>query len=193
MFIEELIGSGQGFFVGIAEVLNRDKKSREALLATLEFKQSRVDGIQLMNSRLIVDELHLLAAAQNAVNAFKGNYMISRSLDVETAVYASGQKQISKAFDLIGVGDKTASIALVVISQDEKAVRLQLRSLIDSIGEETEDRFRPEPAKLQRIAQVFDIPESEIEVLAESDDIMDVRSALSKCVVSRVSSVALDA
>lgn len=193
MIIEELCGSGKGFFVGLAEVINRQDRGKDELLALVDSRNAGVHAVQLMNSSFIVDEWHLLAAAQNAVNALKGDYMISRSLDVEAAVYASGQKQISKALSQVGVRDHTADIAVVVIGEDQDAVRTQLLSIIEDIGGEPDPPFAPDSAKLQQITHVFGISDSEVEVLAESDNPKDIQSAVSRCVVSRVSSVALDA
>ena len=70
--------------------------------------------VQFMNGLLIADDIHLLSAAQNAVNALSGKYMLSRSLDVELLVYASAQRQIGKAIDELGVYDGRDHIAAVL-------------------------------------------------------------------------------
>jgi tRNA threonylcarbamoyladenosine modification (KEOPS) complex Cgi121 subunit len=192
MIIEKLRGSAEGFFVGVAEVLNTAEKGKEEMIAVTACSENGIHAIQLMDGAMIVDELHLLSAAQNAANAWKGDYMISRGLDVEVAVYASGQKQISKAFEQLGVTDKTSSIALVVIGDSAEVVQATLESVAAEVGEEPAEPFSPHSGRLKQIADAYAIPKEEIEVLAQSNSPKDIQSALSRCVVSRVSLVSLD-
>jgi tRNA threonylcarbamoyladenosine modification (KEOPS) complex Cgi121 subunit len=192
MIVEKLCGSAEGLFVGLAEVLNTAKKGQEELIAVTASSDEGIHAVQLMDGAMIVDEWHLLSAAQNAANAWRGNYMISRGLDVEVAVYASGQKQISKAFEQLGVTDKTHCVALVVIGDSVEVVQATLESVAAVIGEESAEPFAPDSGRLGRIVDAYRIPKEEIEVVAQSSSPKDIQSAVSKCVVSRVSLVALD-
>ena len=144
--------------------------------------------IQFLNGLLIVDENHLLSAAQNAINAKNGNYMLSRSLDVEIIVFASAQRQIGKALDALGVFDGLSEIAVVVVGPNPDSVQ----SLLKVIGGEIIPPFAATEERIERIKDHYEITDTEIKAILDSDKLESKLSALSRCVVSRVSLVAFD-
>ena len=148
--------------------------------------------VQLMNGELIADETHLLSAVQNALNAQNGEYMLSRSLDVEIIVYASAQRQIGRALDELGVYDDLEHIAAVTIGTDKKTVEQTLRNLTQKIGTEFSNPFEASKERFDRIREHFKIEEKEVNTFTESSDVLERQKALSSCVVSRVSLVAID-
>ena len=148
--------------------------------------------VQLLNGLLIADETHLLSAAQNAINAKQGEYMLSRSLDVEVIVFASAQRQIGRALDALGVFDGLDEIAVVVVGTDTASVEKTIRDLADKIGEETIPPFSATSERIDRIKNHYQISDKEIEAIADSEEIESQQAALSRCVVSRVSLVAFD-
>ncbi len=108
--------------VGISEIHNSNNLTQEELLDIAKSMSNDSLTVQLMNGLLIADDAHLLSAAQNAVNAQSGKYMLSRTLDVEIIVYASAQRQIGRALDELGVYDSVKNVAVVVIGNDRKSV-----------------------------------------------------------------------
>ena len=193
MHLETLIGAGEGIVVGLAEAVVQEKRPVDGYLELAESHSKDTIAVQLMDASALVDEFHVLSAAQNAVNAWRGNYMISRSLDVEIAVYASGQKQISRALEQVGISETTSSIVTVVLGEEEEVVRAALLGLVESIGPIPQIAFSATPEKLHRIMDIFGISASEVQVFTDSQDTEQMKAAISKCVVSRVSAVALDA
>jgi tRNA threonylcarbamoyladenosine modification (KEOPS) complex Cgi121 subunit len=139
---------------------------------------------------MIVDEIHLLSAAQNAFNAWKGNYMKSRNLDVEMAIYASAQHQIGRALELMGVTDKTATVAVIVLGEDKQKVGDIMINFERTIGKEVISPFEMTPEKLETLMAIFSISDSELSLFLDQDDTKSRQRALSKCVVSRISQVA---
>jgi len=155
-------------------------------------REEDIYAIQFLDSSLIVSVGHLLSAAQNAVNAWKGDYMLTRSLDTEVLVYASAQRQIGRAIENLGLHDGLQSIALVVVGHDKKSARDVSTKLVNKVGEEVKIAFVPARERLERIMHHYGVNEKEIEALTDSKEIEIRAEALSKCVVSRVSIVALD-
>ena len=105
MRIELLKSNDVENVVGISEIHNSNNLTQDQLIDLAKSMSSDSLTVQLMNGLLIADDYHLLSAAQNAVNALSGKYMLSRSLDVELIVYASAQRQIGRALDELGVYD----------------------------------------------------------------------------------------
>jgi tRNA threonylcarbamoyladenosine modification (KEOPS) complex Cgi121 subunit len=180
------------FWVGIAELFNSSHTRKDALIKVASEGEEDIYAIQFLDSSLIVSVGHLLSAAQNAVNAWKGDYMLTRGLDAEVLVYASAQRQIGRAIENLGIHDGLQSIALTVVGGDKKAVRDVITKMVDKVGEEVKPAFVPDRERLERIMHHYSINEKEVKALTDSDEVEIWAEALSKCVVSRVSIVALD-
>jgi len=63
---------------------------------------------QFFDADRVAGRRHLEVAALYAEAAFKGGYAVSRSLAVEAALYASCQRQIGKALEMVGVKPETS-------------------------------------------------------------------------------------
>jgi tRNA threonylcarbamoyladenosine modification (KEOPS) complex Cgi121 subunit len=178
--------------VGIAEFQNTRELTQNQLIQLVVTLSSDETTIQLLNGLLISDEIHLLSAAENAINAQHGNYMLSRSLDVEIIVFASAQRQIGKAIEALGVYDGLGEVAAVVLGRDAKSVENTIQKLAEKIGQEIIPAFPPTMERLRRIKKQFEISNTEISTISDSESIESQMAALSRCVVSRVSLVAID-
>lgn len=192
MILETVEYENEIFWAGIAELFNSSHMGTDALVKLASEKDEGIYAIQFLDSSLIVSIGHLLSAAQNAVNAWKGDYMLTRGLDAEILVYASAQRQISRAIENLGIRDGLQSIALVVVGSSKKDVRNVITKMITKVGEEVKTAFVPDRERLERIMHHYGVNEKEVKALTDSDEIEIWAEALSRCVVSRVSIVALD-
>ncbi len=193
LLIEKLAIKNGELCIGISENKNSRGLDTDKLLELAKSFSKSVLAFQFFNSMMIVDEMHLLSGAQNAVNALKGDYMISRTLDVELVVYVSAQRQIGRALDIMGVNDELSSVGVVCIDEDEKKVRDCLMGVVEKIGEQISPMFSPTSEKIKSLMQNFGITELEMKQFKDSDDLATRNQALSKCVVSRVSQVCFGA
>jgi tRNA threonylcarbamoyladenosine modification (KEOPS) complex Cgi121 subunit len=178
--------------VSVTEVENEKGLSTEELILLAGKEWPGIDAVQFLDPSLIVDDMHLVSAAQNAVNALSGNYTISRSLAVEIVVYSSGTKQIGKALQALGVKDGLPSLVLVIVGRGPEIVSSCLEFLTNQVGPEVSTPFAMDTRKMQTIMDYFGVTNSELQLFKTSLDARDTRSALSRCVVSRVSQVAVE-
>ncbi|MFW9974837.1 MAG: KEOPS complex subunit Cgi121 [Candidatus Thorarchaeota archaeon] len=192
MRIEQLGNDGKTKIVGISEFHNSKNLKQEELIQLAASLSSDAITVQLLNGRLIADEIHLLSAVQNAINAQHGEYMLSRSLDVEIIIFASAQRQIGKAFDTLGVYDGLDEIAAVVVGSDVESVEKITLDLAKQIGKEILPPFPATNERIERIKDHYQIDDKEINTISESRTLESRLSALSRCLVSRVSLVAID-
>ena len=192
MRIEKIGTENHEKTVGIAEFQNTRELTQNQLIQLVVTLSSDETTIQLLNGLLISDEIHLLSAAENAINAQHGNYMLSRSLDVEIIVFASAQRQIGKAIEALGVYDGLDEVAAVVLGGDAKSVENTIQKLAEKIGQEIIPAFPPTMERIRRIKKQFEISNTEISAISDSESIESQMAALSRCVVSRVSLVAID-
>lgn len=178
--------------VGIAELHNSNNLKQEELIQLATSMSNEILTVQLLNGQLIASEIHLLSATQNAIKAQQGDYMISRSLDVEVIVFASAQRQIGRSLQALGVYDGLEELALVVIGSDSSQVEHSIKELAEVIGTEVIPPFAVSEDRIERVKQHFQISDKEINALSDSDTLQSKLDAVSRCVVSRVSLVAFD-
>ncbi|OLS29145.1 MAG: hypothetical protein ThorAB25_17260 [Candidatus Thorarchaeota archaeon AB_25] len=192
MRIEQLGVNGTDKVVGIAELRNSNNLKQKELIQLATSMSSDSLTVQLLNGLLIANEIHLLSAAQNAIRAQQGDYMVSRSLDVEIIVFASAQRQIGRALEALGVHDGLDEIALVVIGTDNSSVEHSIKDLVDTIGTETLPSFSATIERMERVKKHFQIGDKEISAISDSETLESQLDALARCIVSRVSLVAFD-
>jgi KEOPS complex subunit Cgi121 len=189
---ETLTYENEVFHVGIGELTNAKALKKDEMVSLASEKNEGIIAVQLLDSALVAGEVHLLSAAQNALNAWKGTYAIARSLDVEILLYASGQHQIGVALDRLGIKDESTSVAAVVLATDESNLKSHVSYLVDKLGPEVQRPFTPTEERIQYVMMHFGINEAEITAVASSDSLEARYQALSGCVASRVSMVALE-
>lgn len=192
MILESLVSSKDSMYVGISELRNSRALGKDDLINIASAVGESLSAVQLFNPALIVDYHHLLSASQNAVNAWNGDYAHARSLEVEIAVFASGQHQIGHALDVFGVRDRMAKVAVVIVGTDVDRIEACHKTLIQQIGDDIEPPFTLDSDKTRAIMDHFGISDEEMNAVSISDSPEDIQRTLSRCVVSRVSSVALE-
>jgi tRNA threonylcarbamoyladenosine modification (KEOPS) complex Cgi121 subunit len=191
--LETLTYKDEVFHVAVGELTNVNLLNKEEIVSLSSEQIEGIMAVQLLDSALVAGAMHLLSAAQNALNAWKGKYAISRNLAVEILLYASGQHQIGVALDKLGVNDETTSIAAVILATDESKLKSHIDYLIDEIGPVVPQPFAPTEERMQLIMMHFGINDAEITAVSSSESLEARYQALSGCVISRVSMVALEA
>lgn len=192
LLLENLVYAEETFKVGIAELKNKNELDQKSLLRmALEFSTDLL-AFQLFNPLPIVGVGHLLSASQNALNAWKGGYGIARSLDVEVALYASGQHQIGVALESVGVRDGLESVALVMVAPEEEVLESQFHQVVERLGSEVLPPFSQTEERLRHVMEHFKISETELSIVSESDSLESRFKALTGCVESRISMVSLE-
>jgi tRNA threonylcarbamoyladenosine modification (KEOPS) complex Cgi121 subunit len=140
--------------------------------------------VQLFDADLIASWQHLYFAALNAFQAFQTKRSISKSLALETALYASAQRQIKKALDFIGVKPETTKVAVLVLGSNADSVEGGLLAVAKQLGAEPDETILDlRPAKVNRIRGAFDVSETELKTVSSRGD---AAQALVDVVVERV-------
>jgi KEOPS complex subunit Cgi121 len=73
--------------------------------------------VQLFDAAAIAGEEHLRSAAMHALRAFERKSMRSSSVGMEMLLYASGKRQIKDAVGLVGLTDRTCTLAAVLAGE----------------------------------------------------------------------------
>ncbi|MBQ2961493.1 KEOPS complex subunit Cgi121 [Methanobrevibacter sp.] len=126
--------------------------------------------IQLMNADAIAGKEHLQHGIIHAMNAFKRGDNLAKDLGIEILIRTSAQRQISKAFDILGLKEGKMNMAVVLIDCPDYFV------------DELSDIFFRDDAVLEAdesiLMKIYDIPEKELRNIHITDILIDKTSKL---------------
>jgi KEOPS complex subunit Cgi121 len=90
-------------------------------------------AIQVMNAKLVYGKDHLISAVEHAQRSFKRGSNATNSLAMEILLYASGERQIQKSIEKIGVKEGESELAFVFVGnfkeKEEKIIEETLKDL----------------------------------------------------------------
>jgi len=121
-------------------------------------------NIQFFDARLISGWEHLYFAALNALNAFKNKINISNSLAVEALLFASAQRQIRKAVEMLGIKPESSQVAVLIMAETQQKTTTTLETIFKIIsGEHDDSVLELANEKLEGIKKLFDVSDVELE------------------------------
>jgi KEOPS complex subunit Cgi121 len=147
--------------------------------------------LQVFDAAVIAGQQHLLFATLNALTAFEQGQRISENLAIEILLYASGQRQISKAIERMGVKPTTATIAVAFLTatpDDAETMEAKLTQAIPGVRDDRVLAFQA--GKVERVINAFAVTDRELAAVA--DDGEKPWGALVKIVIERGALLAID-
>ncbi|ELZ73718.1 KEOPS complex Cgi121-like subunit [Haloferax prahovense DSM 18310] len=114
--------------------------------------------VQAFDARYVVDREHLERATELADRAIGRGNEIARDRAVEILLYASGRRQINRAFE-IGVSEGTLPVVILVDGGDEEGAEAALFDRLDLEPAETLGDYDE-----ALVREVFDVGETELRV-----------------------------
>ncbi len=155
----------------------------ELFLKTNRKQKCQNVDIQFFDAELIATQEHLSFAVLNALQAFENKTNFSKSLAMETMLYASAQGQIQKAIIRSGIKPQTNKMALIIIGDDPKQIETTLQAVTKSMGNEPDESVLDlTKIKEEKIKETFEIKDEEIEVIENDNQ----KKALINLVIERV-------
>jgi tRNA threonylcarbamoyladenosine modification (KEOPS) complex Cgi121 subunit len=173
-----------GMYVGITGFRNVKIADSATFMEMTRREKPRDIWVQFFNADLVATWEHLYFAALNALTAFRSKRGISKSVAMETLLYASAQRQIKKALARMGVKRDVSNVALVVIGESPESVGAVLEAVskrVDAAADESVLELQGE--KVQGIREAFGITEKELDAVVEKGD---VEQAVVNLVVERM-------
>ncbi len=155
----------------------------ELLILVGREKPSNVE-IQIFDAEGVATWEHLYFAVLNALMAFKNKTNASRSLAMETMLYASAQRQICKATEILGVKSGSAGIAMVMIGEKAEDLESTLSNILKLVRAEVDEAvLELTDAKAAGIRRIFDISDGELGVVTKG---CETKKALIDLVIERM-------
>jgi len=171
----------------IIEGFRNAKVSGINALFDLVKKETKDCRIQFFDAKMIAGFDHLYFAVLNALKAFQTGINISKNLAVETLLYASGQHQISKAIELLGIKPESSQIIVLVVA-DTRRRAVEALNIVSELlrGEKCDEIIELTEKKVEAIKTAFEISPLEIEAtLADSEE-----EALTRILIERAALLA---
>lgn len=137
-----------------------------------EIDSIKKDGeiIQLLNADAIASKNHIIHGVNQAYLAFERGENLANDISVEIVLRCSAQRQISKAFKVLGLKEGEMNLCAVLINCDDYDSQLNsLFSHDDSVLDADENMLR----------KIYKISDAEVENLALEDIIIDQITKLS--------------
>ena len=126
--------------------------------------------IQLMNADAIAGKEHLQHGTIHAMNAFERGENLANDLGIEILLRTSGQRQISKAFDILGLKEGKMNMAVVMIDCPDYFIVELSKYFIrnDAVLEADESK----------LMKIYEIPQKELKNMHLTDVLIDKTSKL---------------
>jgi len=135
----------------------------EELLMIVNGEKSSNEGIQIFDAEGICTWEHLYFAFSNALNAFNDKMNVSRSIAMETMLYAAAKRQISRATEILGVKSGSKEIAIVIFGERVEDLEGSLSRIVRQFNAEMDEAvLELKDAKVARIRRIFDISDTEL-------------------------------
>jgi KEOPS complex subunit Cgi121 len=145
--------------------------------------------VQFFDAKLIASWQHLYFAALNALKAFEEKLNISNSLAVEVLLYASAQRQIRKAVDMLGIKPDSSHVAVLVIAETKQEADITLEAISKLISGKRDDHILElTDEKFEGIKRLFGISDLEIEAKLKKEGLE--KEALVDLVIEHVALLA---
>ncbi|MEM2273124.1 MAG: KEOPS complex subunit Cgi121 [Candidatus Bathyarchaeia archaeon] len=119
---------------------------------------------QILDADYVAGFEHIFFAVLNAIKSFRAGYNISRSLPIEILLFASGQDQIKRAIDLLGVKETTRNVVLIIVAESHEGAISALNSITNALGWKADHSvIELTDEKTQSIVNAFRITPLELE------------------------------
>jgi tRNA threonylcarbamoyladenosine modification (KEOPS) complex Cgi121 subunit len=160
-----------GKYVELTGFRNVDIKDAEEFVKNARLEKPQDVWVQFFDADLVATWQHLYFAVLNALLAFRNRSNISKSVAMETVLYASAQRQISKALPLIGVKSGSGNMAVVILGKSSDSVGAFLSAVSKRVGRIPDERvLAVSGEKAIIIRRAFGVTELELKtVMGKSD------------------------
>ncbi len=144
--------------------------SFERVEAYLKASRQRGQQIQFFDADLIASREHLYFAALNALSSFRFGTNVSKSLAMETILYAAAARQIQKAIDRVGIKPQTTNAAVAMFCDSEADIKDMVRAVSRGIcAEQNEEVLEMRVEKIEKIKVLFGITDIELKTIGKED------------------------
>ena len=120
--------------------------------------------IQLLNADAVVSKNHIIHGVNQAFLAFDRGENLAKDISVEIVLRCSAQRQISKAFNMLGLKEGNMNLCAVLINSNDYTKELSsLFTLDESVLS----------ADVDKLMKIYKISSKELESMSVEDIVID--------------------
>ena len=151
-----------------------------------QFKKEEIGfAVQFFDAKNVAGPQHLYFAALHALAAFENNTNISNSLSVEALLYASAQRQIKKAVQMLGIKQDSSELATLIITEKRNETDPSLKKVSETVpGERDDTVVELTEKKVENLKKVFSISDLEFEAKLTKEGLE--KEALTDLIIERM-------
>ncbi len=120
--------------------------------------------IQLLNADAVAGYRHIEHGVNQAFLAFERGENLANDLSVEICLRCSAQRQISKAFDLLGLKEGPMNLCIILIDCDDYS------SQLSSFFTRDDSVLNPDVEKLK---EIYSLDDDELKIMDIEDILID--------------------
>ena len=120
--------------------------------------------IQLLNADAVAGQNHIIHGVNQAFLAFDRGENLANDISVEIVVRCSAQRQISKAFNILGLKEGDMNLCAVLVNCDDYS------SDLSGLFDRNDDVLSPDVDKLK---EIYKISHVELEKMSVDDILVD--------------------
>ncbi len=120
--------------------------------------------VQLLDADAVAGVNHVRHGVHHAVMAFDRGENLAKDLSVEICLRCSAQRQISKAFDILGIKEGSMNLCVVLLDCDDYCDELSSLFIRD------DDVLNPDVDKLK---EIYSIGDDELSIFSVEDILID--------------------
>ena len=163
-----------GKYVEITAYRNMKFARAEEFLKSNRKENQEAVEVQFFDADLIAEQDHLYFAIVNALQAFHNKTNISKSLAMETMLYASAQRQIQKAIQRSGIKPETKNMATIIIAENPNQIKNMQKAINTCVDLEPDEKvLEMSKFKEQKIAKTFQITDLEVTAVMKNKNRTD--------------------
>jgi len=166
--------------VGVMGAL-ADVQDIDAMLKTLATidKKSHTIG-QIFDADCIASKKHLVHAAKLALTAQATHMNFADSLNIELVCWASGLRQIARAFDRVGVRKGRNRVAVLTIGKSQEEVKRAQTETMRELNMNHDDKvLNVNSKKISTLMKAFDISKKELKIAPIEELVLEKIALLS--------------
>ena len=151
-----------------------------------QFRKETVGAyVQFFDAKRVATTQHLYFAALNALSAFEKKTNISNNLAVEALLYASAQRQIKKAVEMLGIKQDSSEVAALIMAKNPRENANCSKKVIALIPNKHDNSvLELTDKKIKTIKKLFGISDLELEAKLEREGLE--KEALTDLVIERM-------
>ncbi len=145
-------------------------KNIEETLEKINSMKNNNSIIQLMDAKAIAGREHLKHGIIHAIKSFERNENLAKDLGIEILLRTSGQRQISKAFNILGLKKGKMDLAIVMIN-----CLNETEELLNNMFDINDDVLKADESILK---EIYNINEKELKTINITDVLIDKTTKL---------------